>query len=107
MIARGIAGFLGVFALVNSIGGVFIRGFDANIWWIRTAPFPQWAGNALLMAAGMVLLACAAGQMKNVVLRRLGIAILAVVIAFTLANSIEFLVLSARGSIRAWAPVPM
>ena len=42
MVGRGIALFLGMFSLLNCIGGLFKSGFDADPWWVRLAPLPGW-----------------------------------------------------------------
>jgi vancomycin permeability regulator SanA len=104
---RGIAAFLGVFTLINCVGEFFVHDFDANIWWIRSAPLPLRAAHALLFAAGIFLLAFASGFPKNRVLRHAGAAILIIVAAFTLANSAEFFALAAQGRIHPWVPIPM
>lgn len=107
MIARGIAAFLGFFALLNCIGGLFFHGFDANIWWVHASLIPQWAGGTLLFVVGTVLLAYAMGCLKNEVLRGSGISVVIVISFFTLANSVEFFSLSARHQIRPWVPIPL
>ena len=41
MISRGIAAFLGGFTLLNLVGSLLARGFDANIWWIDFSGLPR------------------------------------------------------------------
>jgi vancomycin permeability regulator SanA len=104
---RGIAAFLGAFAIVNVIGGLFVHGFGANVWWIRTAALPERARDILIGCAGAVLLAHAFGRCGGERLRQAGSAVLGIVAGFALANSAEFFALTVKGRIHAWVPVPL
>ena len=54
--ARGIALFLGLFGMLNLLGGLFQPQFDCNIWWIDMRPAGLWLSRAFLAAASILLM---------------------------------------------------
>ncbi len=52
---RGLALFLGAFAVVNALATLRGRGFGQNVLWIDPRPLPDWAGQPLLFLAGALL----------------------------------------------------
>src|SRR5512133_2693381 len=54
---RGFALFFGAFTLLNVVGGVAVRGFDANVWWIDLRFLPNGLAQGLLFCAGVCLVA--------------------------------------------------
>jgi uncharacterized SAM-binding protein YcdF (DUF218 family) len=55
--ARGIALFLGMFALLNLLGGARHEGLAANRWWVDLWPLPALPAGLLVLAAALLLLA--------------------------------------------------
>lgn len=107
MVTRGIAAFLGGFVLINLICGRFIEHFDANLWWIRLSPLPYWIGSWVLLMVGAVMLAFSGGVLRSECARRIGAGVLAFVALFAVANSVGFYILTLRGRIHPWVPVPL
>ena len=56
-LARGLAMFLGAFALLNIIGRFRVPGFDANLWWIDLRWLPSAVGIPFLLISAVCLIA--------------------------------------------------
>src|SRR5258706_5344145 len=56
---RGLAMFLGGFALLNLLGEFRLAGFDANLWWVDMRVFPQMFSNGFLLLSAACLIAYA------------------------------------------------
>jgi vancomycin permeability regulator SanA len=103
---RGLALFLGGFALLNIFGSFRVAGFDANLWWIDFRAVPTWLSNALLLLSAFCLISFSFRPQQSAFRRLLTIACLSVLVFVAALNAIEFYVLWFRGSIRAGIPVP-
>jgi uncharacterized SAM-binding protein YcdF (DUF218 family) len=105
-IVQGLAVALGLFAILNVVGGGIASQFNANIWWIDLRPLPWLAGNVLSVAAGMALLL--AGLCRVGARVRWWItAVLAVVASIAAFNALLFYALLWRGQISTRWPVPL
>jgi len=106
MISRGIAAFLGGFAVLNFIGNLLAPGFDANIWWIDFSSLPGPLTVLFLLLGATALLVYAIKPPQRALLQwtcLLPIAILAVV---TLLNAIRFYRLLQHHRIATSVPLP-
>lgn len=105
-IARGLAGFLGAFTLLNLLGEIRVSGFDANIWWIDLRTLPLWAERMLLGAGGLSLCVHSAGHGAGQPIRWLIRAATAPLLLFATANVLQFYRLLLDGQVRSGMPVP-
>jgi vancomycin permeability regulator SanA len=105
-IARGLAGFLGTFSLLNILGEFYIPGFDANIWWIDFQPLPASARRLLLGIAALALIGFALRPKISTTRLRITIALLALALIFVLGNIVQFYLLLAESRLGADFPVP-
>jgi vancomycin permeability regulator SanA len=103
---RGLALFLGGFALLNIFGNFRAAGFDANIWWIDFRVIPTWLSNTLLLLSAFCLISFSIRPQQSAFRRLLTIACLSLLAFVAALNAIEFYVLWIRGSIRAGIPIP-
>src|SRR5262245_439746 len=103
---RGLALFLGGFALLNIFGNFRARGFDANLWWIDFRAVPTWLSNVLLLLSAFYLISFALSPQQSAFRRLLTIACLSVLALVAAINAIEFYLLWIRGSIHAGIPIP-
>jgi vancomycin permeability regulator SanA len=103
---RGLALFLGGFALLNILGNVRAADFDANLWWIDLRAVPTWLSNTFLLISAFCLISFALRPQQSASRRLLTIACLSVLALVAALNAIEFYVLWIRGSIRAGIPIP-
>src|SRR5580765_6931482 len=103
---RGLALFLGGFALLNIFGNFRAAGFDANIWWIDFRVVPTWLSNAFLLISAFCLISFAFRPQQSAFRRLLTIACLSLLALVAALNAIEFYVLWTRGSIHAGIPIP-
>lgn len=108
-LARALAIFLAAFTLLNMLGEIRARRFDANEWWIDFRPVGR-NGAILLIVASATLLAWATGLLDRwrrgwvVFLTRLPVALLLAVVA---ANGVVYYRLLFRGVIHSTFPVPL
>jgi vancomycin permeability regulator SanA len=103
---RGLALFLGGFALLNIFGNLRAPGFDANLWWIDFRAVPTWLSNSLLLVSAFCLISFAFRPQQSASRRHLTVACIAVLGIVAALNAIEFYILWIRGSIRAGIPIP-
>jgi vancomycin permeability regulator SanA len=106
VLPRGLALFLGCFALLNIFGNFRAAGFDANIWWIDFRVVPTWLGNTLLLVSALCLISFAFRPQQSAFRRFLTIACLSALALVAALNAIDFYVLWIRGSIHAGIPIP-
>ncbi len=108
MTTRVLAFFIGVFTLINLIGGVLWPGFDANGLWISFGhTLPTWLAQSFLALFSITLIVFA---LRNRLLwqRSRITAVLAAVMAVVAAlNTASFYRLLAAGAIDARFPVPL
>jgi len=107
MTARALALFIGVFTLMNLLGGALWPGFDANLWWISFGHvLPGWLANSLLTIFAVSLVTFALRK-RSCWQRSPVVAAQAVVFAFVaLVNTIGFYRMLARGQMDARFPLP-
>jgi vancomycin permeability regulator SanA len=105
--ARGIALFLGGFALLNVLGGFRSAGFDANLWWIDLRWLPAALGHGFLLLSALCLVAFAVRPAGSGWRRSLSLFCTAGLGLLSLVNVVQFYVLLARGAIKAGLPVPL
>ena len=98
---RGLALFLGGFALLNLLGSLRSADFDANLWWIDLRLLPQAVANPLLLVSAVCLIGFAIWPPRSVWRRFLTIACLGALGVAALANTVQFYVLLARSAVRA------
>src|SRR5713101_7479910 len=75
---RGLALFLGGFALLNIFGNLRAPGFDANLWWIDFRAVPSWLSNAFLLVSAFCLVSFALRPQQSASRRLLTIACLSI-----------------------------
>src|SRR6266436_2059796 len=103
---RGLALFLGGFALLNIFGNFRAPGFDANLWWIDLRAAPTWLSNSMLLISAFCLISFAIRPQQSAFRRLLTIACIGALGFVAALNAIEFYILWIRGSIRAGIPIP-
>jgi|SRR6266850_53320 len=104
-VARSFALFFGWFTLVNLVGEVVFRGFDANGWWIDLRFLPLILSRAVLAVSALVLLAFGL-RPPNSAWRRALTGTVAVVLGLvTLFNAAQFYQLLVRGIVFAGLPI--
>ena len=104
--ARGVALFLGGFALVNIVAHCFSSQLDGNLWWVDLRVLPQSIATTLLAATANLLVAFALWPRGAPLRRKLTLAALFVIGAVALENSVVFWLLLGRGEISTQTPVP-
>ena len=108
MTARVLALFIGLFTLVNLLGGVFWPGFDANLWWINFGHrLPAWFTNNFLAISAFALLVFALRHRLPWQRARFTAALAVVLALVALWNTITFYRLLATGQITAAFPLPL
>ncbi len=104
---RGIALFLGGFALLNLLGGMRSAHFDANLWWIDLRKLPEWIGQPLLLVSALCFLAFTVRPSAANWRRRLTLVCAVALGAVAVVNVGEFYTLLIRGSVTSHFPVPV
>ncbi len=104
-VGRGMALFLGAFALMNVLGELCRSGFDANIWWVDLRPLPGWTSRVVLGVAGAVLVGYAVRAKMGRWRQRLSLGAVVMVLGVTLWNAGTFYVLMWQGSLRTGFPI--
>jgi vancomycin permeability regulator SanA len=107
IIARALALFFGGFSLLNLLGDLRHPGFDASLWWIDLRILPSPLPAIFLCLASICLLNFAARPPNSPRLRALTIAIVGLLAAATLWNTLEFYSLLFRGRLHALLPIPL
>ena len=108
MVARALALFFGGFTLLNLAGSGVRRHFDCNVWWIDLRPLPGLLGGTVLFVAALALLTYALKPASRRSWRWwTTAAATATLLAFALANSVQFYVLLATGGLRSAIPLPL
>ena len=104
---RGMALFLGGFALLNVLGNSRCAGFDANLWWIDLRFVPRAVASPLLLVSALCLTAFAVYPPRSVWRRSLTVACLGALGIVTLVNTVQFYDLLARHVVRAGIPISL
>ena len=104
---RGLAFFLGAFALLNVIGEFRAAHFDANLWWIDLRFLPSTIARPLMLLCGLVLIAFAIWPPRAHWRRLLTVACAGSLGLVTLANAARFYLLLVRGGIASHLPISL
>ncbi len=106
-VARGLALFLGGFSLLNVLGRIIVRGFDANLWCIDLRPLPQWLSTPALAVAAVFLVAYALRPLMSH-WRRHATAVVTFCLFLAAAwNAVNYYVLLERGEVKSGTLVPL
>ena len=105
-VCRGVALFLGLFVVLNVVGDLGTRGFDANLWWIRLPIRRQYVEDLLLAWAGGCLLWVATHQQFSKVVRLVLTGTFCLLMAGSLWNTVRYYQLLAAHSIVTRFPLP-
>src|ERR1700742_39954 len=108
MTARILALFIGLFTLINLLGGLWWPGFDANPLWIQFGHvLPEWITNTLLAISAAFLVKFAFQNRRHGEHSRFTAAFAAGLALVAFLNTISFYRLLAMGKIEAGFPLPM
>ncbi|HEX2948824.1 MAG TPA: hypothetical protein VHV83_04545 [Armatimonadota bacterium] len=102
-VSRGGALFFGIFSLLNLLAGIFIRGFDANCWWIDLRFIPAPFTMGVIGLSSLTLLWYGVGKPVvrwGMLLRCL---VMSVLLATTAMNTVQYYLLIYRGEIHGQA----
>jgi vancomycin permeability regulator SanA len=105
-VARGVAVFFGLFALLNLVGELRTPGFDQDIWWLDLRPLPASASAVILGCAGALLLWWAARPAAQGWRRMLTAAVAAALAVVAVRNGLAFYDVWHAGLIDPWLGVP-
>lgn len=108
MAARALALFIGIFTLMNILGGALWPGFDGNLWWISFGRvLPGWLANSLF---GIFAVALVTFAFRNRLRRQRSRLVAAMAAAFAfvaLVNTVGFYRMLVRGQMDARFPLPL
>ena len=105
--ARGLALFLGGFALLNLLGGLRTAHFDANLWWIDVRTLPPIIATPLLVVSSICLAGFAIWPPRSIGVRCLILGPVVALGTVALANTAQFYILLLRGVLRPGIPIPL
>lgn len=105
-VPRGLASFLGLFALLNVVGEVRSPGFDANLWWIRLPVNWRFIDCGMLGWSACCLLWFACHRHLVKLERVVLAATFGVLLAASVWNAFNYYQLLATGDIQSRFPVP-
>ncbi len=103
---RGVALFLGLFALLNLVGELRTTGFDANLWWINLPGEWRFLDALLLGWSACCLLWFASHQCLSAMHRSILTVTLGLLVAASLWNVATYYGLVLSGGIQTLFPVP-
>ena len=106
ILPRGLALFLGGFALLNILGDTRAAYFDANLWWIDLRSFPQAVITPFLLVSGVCLVGFAFWPPRFAWRQYLTIGCVSALAAAAVLNTLQYCTLLARGSITGM-PIPL
>jgi vancomycin permeability regulator SanA len=104
---RGLALFLGGFALLNILGGLRSGHFDANLWWIDLRSFPLALVTPFLLVSSACLIGFAVWPPQSTWRRLLTSGCVGTLCGVAVANTVQFYALVLRGAVRPGIPVPL
>jgi vancomycin permeability regulator SanA len=107
VLPRGLALFLGGFALFNILGGLRSAHFDANLWWIDLRGFPPAIATLFLLVSSACLVGFAIAPPRSAWRQLLTIGCVGTLGVVTVANTLQFYILLARGMVSPGIPVPL
>jgi vancomycin permeability regulator SanA len=106
-VARGLALFIGGFALLNILGGLRASHFDANLWWIDLRTLPPVMATTLLVVSSVCLVGFAVWPPRSIWVRCLILGSVGTLGAVAVANTAQFYDLLSRGVVSSGIPVPL
>ena len=104
---RGLALFLGGFALLNLLGDLRSARFDANSWWIDLRLLPDSLARLVLLVSAACVLGFGIRPPRSTWRQFLTAGCLVALLAGGLANVIQFYILLARHTVTTAVPVPL
>ena len=107
VLARGLALFIGGFALLNILGGLRSAHFDANLWWIDLRILPPVIATPLLVVSSICLLGFAVWPPRSIWGRCLTLGCVGALGAVAVANTAQFYALLSRGAVKPGVPIPL
>lgn len=105
-VARGLAGFLGLFTLLGLVGRLRWPGFDANLWWLDLRALPEPAALAATAMLGALLLAWAVRPRTSGTRQRLTRGVVAGALVVLAVNALTVAWLVLNGSVAVGFPLP-
>jgi uncharacterized SAM-binding protein YcdF (DUF218 family) len=105
-VARGIALFIGLFALLNALSALRHGTFDGNEWWIDLRALPTIVSRTIIATLAMLLAAWAIRPRMSAIRTALTVSFLVLGIAVVLFNAVTFYRLKATGVIATPVPAP-
>jgi vancomycin permeability regulator SanA len=106
--ARGVAGFIAAFTLVNLLGSLRFQNFDATHWWISADALPSMVWTPCLLISSLLLIAFACKPPQRGTSRwRATILFTTVLMVVTVTNGITFYTLLVDGRIAAGVAFPL
>jgi uncharacterized SAM-binding protein YcdF (DUF218 family) len=107
VLPRGLALFLGGFALVNILGGLRSAHFDANVWWIDLRTLSPAFVTPFLLVASVCLVGFAVWPPRSVWRRVLTSGCVGVLGLVAVANTAQFYALISQERVSPGIPVPL
>lgn len=104
-LSRALALFIGGFSLLNIVGELRYRGFDANLWWIDFRPNPPLLSRTFLGVSSIFLIAYAVRPILSSWRRASTIVVVWILLCVTLWNALYFYYLLAIEKITAGFPI--
>jgi vancomycin permeability regulator SanA len=107
VLPRGLALFLGAFALLNILGELRAAHFDANLWWIDLRTIPPVIATSLLVVSSICLVGFAVWPPRSIGGRCLTLGCVGALSAVAAANTAQFYALLSRGVVSPGIPIPL
>ena len=104
---RGLALFLGGFALLNFLGEFRFTGFDANLWWIDLRSFPHILVTTFLALSAVCLIGFGLRPPRSVWPRAFTSLCVALLGIACLFNTVQFYSLWGHGTLGSAIPIPL
>ena len=105
--ARGLALFLGGFALLGLLAKQRVPGFDPNLWWVDLRALPDVCADLLVGMLAVLLLVWGVCRRIGTAARVALFALVTFFLAATLVNAAVYWALLAQGHIHSSVPVPL
>ncbi len=107
VLPRGLAMFLGGFALLNILGDLRFPHFNATLWWIDLRALPLVPVTLFLLVSSVCLIAFAVWPSGSAWRRWLTCGCAGMLCVAAVVNAMQFYVLSLRGAVRPGIPLPL
>src|SRR5665647_38429 len=105
-VARGLALFAGVFALLSAVGAARVEPVDGYGWWVVAYFVPRFVSGALLAAVGAAFVAYAVAPRMRAWRRWPTLALFAFFAVAAVYNAVDFFFVWRAGDIAPRVPVP-